>query len=101
MSEQTEVPGTETPENGAGTMPTEKLWQVDVLETAKRVVTVASFTRSEAKHRAKNAAFWLAKSEATETVKSKPSGTPVEVDGDGVPIPEKPKPTPTAASGKK
>ena len=75
----------------ASAMPVAKRWNVDVLETSKRVVVVESFTRSEAKQRAKNAAFWVEKGEATEVVKSTPKGTPRELDGEGKEVPAKPK----------
>lgn len=100
MSEQ-ETEGTEAAATDTGSMPVAKKWNVDVLETSKRVVTVESFTRSEARQRAKNAAFWIEKGEATAVVKSRPNGTPRELDADGKEVPAVVKEsTPTAGSKK-
>lgn len=78
-----------------------KRWAVDVLETSRRVVIVESFTKSEAKHRAKNSAFWVEKGEALEVVKSVPKGSPREIENEGEKDTANPAPPSPEGKGKK
>lgn len=101
MSEATATPEGSAPDTTGSAMPVAKKWAVDVLETSRRIVTVESFTRSEAKQRAKNASFWIDKGEATDVVRSKPEGQPRELDKDGNVVPPRPAPAKATPAGKK
>lgn len=101
MTEATEKTEGSEADTTASAMPVGKRWNVDVLETSRRVVVVESFTRSEAKHKAKNASFWIEKGEALEVVKSSPKGSPRELDAEGNEVPATPKPVPPAGKGSK